>query len=371
MEFQDLHNHLSESERASLASLGREQAEARVRALEGAWPDRSKKLREKLLAAIGLPEGQRAQQTGDCLRALGEETGCLCGARFLRAHWSGQGAPLPSAQGAGAVESGFAECVSMAATALEACAPQKNRLPTPDYRQLQSTVRQYEATQKSTLLGTFFPPALFAAVWVLLIRWIGTPGFAAFVAKPVWEEVSYAAFVVLFFVFAFGVAAVGGGLIGGAVGGVVLDILAMLFSVYVFGPLIAKLVPPLENVASAYVYLLVFFAALVLILLTLFCGLVPLLNGLGSVGKKGRLRGLRKKLARQLAALAGERRLYGELVDMSVICEAKLRWEGASYAGLPRKEASYQKLRSVRGFFRELCQCFDRAEAYAAEDASG
>lgn len=368
MEFENLQAGLSDSQRAELTGLDRKQAEERIRMLESIWPGKAKALREKLMAAIGQPENKRAQPAGELLREMGKETGSLCGARFLRAYWDEKKQPLPPpVQAAQGVEQGFAECVSMAAAALEACTAQNRQLPGPEYRQLQDTLEKYENTKKATLFGMLLPAALFTAIWVLLIRWMGTPGFASFVAKPVWEEVSYAAFLVLFFVFGFCVMAVGGGLIGGVIGGVVLDVLAMLFSIYVFGPLMTKLIPALGGVASGYVYLLVFLLALALVLLTFFCGLVPFLSHFGAVSKKSRLKNLCKKLKRLLPALAEERQIYGRLVDMSVICEAKMRWEDASYAGLPRGEASYRKLRAVRDFFRELCRCYDRAQTYLAE----
>lgn len=364
MEYADLQRRLSDSERASLASLDRRQAEERVRALEAGWHDRAGALRKKLLDAVNLPEAQRAQPAGAFLRALAGETGGLCGAYFLRTLWAERGRPLPDdAHGAGA---GFADCVNMAATALTACAPKKDRLPTEAYRQMQHTLEDYEHTGKTTPAGTLLPPLFFAAVWFFLIRWTGTPGFAALAAKPLWEEVSYAAAIVLFFVFGFCVMAAGGGLIGGAVGGAVLDAAVMALSVYVLGPLLARLVPALAGVASPWAYLPVCAAALLLVLLTFFLGLVPLLDGVGSLDKKGRLRRLGKKLEKQLPALAAERRAYGQLAEMTVVCEAALRWEGASYTGLPAQQSSYEKLRSVRGDLRAFCRCFDRAAALGA-----
>lgn len=368
MEFLDLHGRLSDEERGTLAALDRKQAEERVRMLESIWPGKYRKLHEEVLASAALPMGQRAQKTGEALRKI--DAGCLCGARFLREHWSEKGRPLPAAQKSAAVEEGFAGCTALAATALEACGQQKAQLVSPGYRQLQSTLNRYENTKKSTLPGTILPPAIFAVIWYLLLRWIGSPGFADFVAKPMWEEVSYAAYLILFFVFGFGVMKLfGANLLVGIIGGLVLDVLVMLFSIYIFVPLLTKLVPALENIASEYSYLLVFLVAALLVWLTFSWGLAPFLNGLGAFGKNGKLRRLRKTLEKQLAAVAKERQLYGQLAEMSVICEAQLRWEDASFAALPKKAEACKKLRNVRVFFRQQCQWYDRAQAFAAQSA--
>lgn len=366
MEFLDLHGQLSDEERAMLTALDRKEAEQRIRTLESIWPGKYRKLHEEVFASVALPDGQRAQKTGEALRKM--NIGCLCGARFLREHWSEKGQPLPPAQESAAVEAGFAECTALAATVLDTCTRQKEQLVSPEYRQLQSTLGQYENTKRSTLPGTLVPPAIFAAIWYLLLRWTGTPGFADFVAKPMWEEVSYAVYLVLFFVFGYIVAKLfGANLLVSIIGGLVLDVLVMLFSIYIFVPLLTKLVPALENIASEYSYLLVFLVAALLVWLTFSWGIAPFVNGLGAFGKEGKLRRLRKKLEGQLTAVAGERRLYGQLVDMAVICAAQLRWENASFAALPKKDEACKKLRNVRIFFRQQCQTYDRAQEYLAQ----
>lgn len=366
MEFLDLHGQLSDEERATLTALDRKEAEQRIRMLESIWPGKYRKLREDVLAAIALPEGQRAQKTGEALRKI--NVGCLCGARFLREHWSEKGQPLPPAQKSAAVEAGFAECTALAATVLDTCTRQREQLLSPGYRQLQSTLGKYENTKRATLPGTLVPPAVFAAIWYLLLWWIGSPGFADFVAKPMWEEVSYAVYLILFFVFGFLVMKMfGANLLVGIIGGLVLDVLVMLFSIYVFVPLLAKLVPALENIASEYSYLLVFLAAALLVWLTFSRGIAPFVNGLGAFDKEGKMRRLRKKMEGQLSAVAAERRLYGQLVDMAVICAAQLRWENVSFAALPEKGAACNKLRNVRIFFRQQCQTYDRVQEYLAQ----
>lgn len=225
------------------------------------------------------------------------------------------------------------------------------------YRALTENGRKYQELEESSLKSLVFTPLIFALIWFGLYKLFTADFMPGFLAKPVWENVSYILMVVICIGIIILCLAGGLGFIGSVIAGVV--IAAILAWVSAFGmELFLKLVPavaPAFEQANEYIGILLFPLLLILILVTVV--MVPsAFTHFKAIGKKSKMRAKLDEIRRNLIKEAWGRTIYGVVMETADVCEAGT----GSISKYNDKEAA-EIIKRIREYFGPLCEDYDKA----------
>lgn len=226
------------------------------------------------------------------------------------------------------------------------------------YRTLVQSGREYRQLEKSSLKSLFLTPIVFALIWFGLYRLFTADFMPGFLAKPVWENISYILIIVICIGIIIVCLSAGAGFIGSVIAGVLITgVLAggSAFGMGLFLKVVPAVAPAFEQ-ADEYISVL-FFPLLVILVIATVAMVPPAFKNLKAVGKGAKMRARLEEIRRNLIKVSWERTIFGVILETADVCE-----DGSgSLTKYSEKEAA-EIIKRVREYFTPLCEDFDSAK---------